>query len=108
MVSNKEILKILSALIFSLAVLMPMGVKTIHLFANHDHKVCVDGSTHLHKKQLECNIYDSHFSSFYFSPHPNFQLESFEPIQTSQTSYLWPEISFESRNYLLRGPPSIA
>lgn len=102
---NKNIFNILSAIVFSLAILMPIGVKTVHLFAQHDHKVCIDGSTHFHAKQLECNIYDFHFSTFCFSPHPNFQLDSLDPIQIGQTSYFRPEITTESRNYLLRGPP---
>lgn len=106
MFCKKETFKSLFAVIFSLAVLMPMGVKTVHLFGDHEHKACTDVSTHFHKKQLECGIQDFHFSSFHFSPQPSFHFESFELIKNGQTSYLWPEISSESRHYLLRGPPT--
>ncbi|QAA80417.1 hypothetical protein EI546_01130 [Aequorivita sp. H23M31] len=100
--------KIFIATIFSFALMFPIAIQTAHALDGHEHQVCNDFSTHLHKKQLDCSICDFHFSSFDFKPQ---QLPEFSYVfgqNTAQNEYREAEILQSAPHFFLRGPPSIS
>ena len=105
MAFKKEIFKIISVAIFSLALLLPTAVKVAHTFEGHEHKACTDLSTHLHEKQLDCSICDFHFSIFDFTPQqqPEFLVEEF--FKKTENLYLLSDFHSNFTHYYLRGPP---
>jgi hypothetical protein len=102
---KKDILQILAATIFSVALLLPTAVSFAHSFDGHEHKACTDLSTHLHEKQLDCSICDFHFSIFNFTPQQLPEFVVFHIFESVETEYLLPEFSLNSSHYFLRGPP---
>ncbi len=108
MTSKKEIFKFIFAAIFSLALLFPSFVQLAHTFEDHKHEVCIDFSVHIHKKQLDCSIYDFHFSLFNFEVDPPFKFAATNSFQTTETHYLLPEFTINAVHYFLRGPPLIS
>ena len=105
MILKKEILNIILAATFSLALLFPTAIKFVHTFENHKHEVCTDFSVHIHKQQLDCSIWDFHFSIFTFETQnlPDFAI--IHRYQTEETNYFLQDFTINKNNYLLRGPP---
>lgn len=105
---KQQPIKIFFATIFSLALLFPIAIQSIHALDGHEHLVCNDFTTHLHKKQLDCSICDFHFSIFDFKPErlPEFlsPVESFK----SETEYQNSEITADAPHFYLRGPPLLS
>lgn len=93
------------AAIFSLALLLPTITQTVHALDGHQHEVCNDFSTHLHKKQLDCSICDFHFSIFDFKvptlPEFIYPDGFYEP----ETVLVSTESSSATTHFFLRGPP---
>ncbi len=102
---KKEIIRNLSATIFSFALLFPTAVKFAHTFEGHEHKACTEFSTHIHKKQLDCSICDFHFSIFDFTPQELPEFAVLNSFQKTETVYLLPEFNLNTTHYFLRGPP---
>lgn len=105
MILKKEILKIILAAIFSLALLFPTVVKLAHTFEGHDHEVCTDFSVHIHKKQLDCSICDFHFSIFSFEAQSLPEFAAIHSFHKTKSFYLLPEFAINKIHYFLRGPP---
>ena len=105
---NKNIIQLLAATIFSLALLLPTAVKFAHIFEGHEHRACTDLSTHLHENQLECSICDFHFSIFNFTPQQFSEFSISHSFKSVETYYLLPEFSKKTTHYLLRGPPALS
>lgn len=105
MILKKEILKIILAAIFSLALLFPTAVKFAHTFEDHDHEVCTDFSVHIHKKQLDCSICDFHFSIFSFEVQKLPEFVVINCLYKTKDLYLHPEFTTNKAYYFLRGPP---
>ncbi len=102
---NKEIVKVFSAAIFALALLLPTVVKFAHTFEGHEHKTCTETSTHIHQKQLDCSICDFHFSLFDFKAQELPEFAVLDGFQKTETVYILPEFRLNSTHYFLRGPP---
>lgn len=102
---KKEILRIVTVAIFSLALLLPTAVKLAHTFEGHEHKACTDFSVHIHKKQLDCSICDFHFSIFDFKPQEVPEFAILHCFQKTETVYLLPKFNKITSHYFLRGPP---
>lgn len=96
------------AAILSALLLLPIAVQTIHAFDGHQHEICYDFSTHLHKKQLDCSIHDFHFSTFNFTPYPLIELIA-PSIFSKVENHLLESIGYAYvANTFLRGPPSLS
>lgn len=108
MILKKEILKVILAAIFSLALLFPTAIKFAHTFEGHDHEVCTDFSVHIHKKQLDCSICDFHFSIFSFKAHNLSEYAIVNSFYETKTIYLLPEFTVNEAHYFLRGPPLLS
>lgn len=104
MFTNKAFI-IITATIFSVALLFPTAIQTVHAFDGHEHIVCHDLTSHLHKKQLDCSICDYHFTLFEFTPqqplefivHPG----NFKAINQYQPTVKIADLT----HFYLRGPP---
>ncbi|MBK5212436.1 MAG: hypothetical protein JJE55_02095 [Flavobacteriaceae bacterium] len=107
-VLKKEILRIVTAAIFSFALLLPTAVKFAHTFEGHEHKACTESSTHIHKKQLDCSICDFHFSIFDFKPQEITEFALLNGFQKTKTVYLLPKFIQNTSHYFLRGPPQFS
>lgn len=92
--------------LLTLVFLFPSILQFEHLFESHEHKVCKENTVHIHQKNLDCSIYDFHFSAF------NFQLISHNVSAAQKADLLRPSCKDEkivktTRYYpTLRGPPS--
>ena len=85
--------------------MFPIAIQTIHAMDGHEHPICNDLSTHLHKKQLDCSICDFHFNIFDFKPQ---QLPEFVGIAINskyEIEYHKSEIPADAAHFFLRGPP---
>lgn len=102
---KREILKIIAASIFALALLLPTVVQFAHSFEGHKHEACIDISTHFHEKQLDCSICDFHFSIFNFTPQQFAELVIQEGFQKTEIPYFVADFTLNSTHYFLRGPP---
>lgn len=96
------------ATIFSVALLFPTAVQLAHSFEGHEHPVCTELGTHLHKAQLDCPIFDFHFSNFTFSFQQLPQFLDVDGYQTVSTVYRLPKIIGRNFHYHLRGPPVLS
>jgi hypothetical protein len=56
-------LKITSSMMM-LTLMLPLSLQFLHIFESHQHKVCDDITTHLHKDAPDCDLCDFHFSPF--------------------------------------------
>lgn len=101
-------IQVFVAAIFSFALLFPIVVQTIHAFEGHEHLICDDYSTHLHKKQLDCSICDFHFFSFDFTPQ-NFS-EVLVAVEIHHVSKLifFAETFAGVPHFQLRAPPFLS
>ncbi|SRX73573.1 hypothetical protein [Aequorivita antarctica] len=104
----KEILRIFTVAIFSLALLLPTAVKFAHTLEGHEHQACTDFSVHIHKKQLDCSICDFHFSIFDFKPQELPEFSVLNGFQKTETVYLLPKFNKNTSHYFLRGPPQFS
>jgi len=53
-----NIAKKCAALLFLGLLLFPVFVQSLHGFANHEHEVCNDLSTHMHNVTTDCDLDD--------------------------------------------------
>lgn len=98
-------IKIFIAAIFSLALLLPMATQAVHALDGHQHEVCYDLSSHLHKKQLDCSICDFHFTNFDFKLQGFPDFIGFNTFNKVESIALFPETSTFLSHFFLRGPP---
>lgn len=100
-----NILRIISAVVLSVALILPITVQFIHIFEHHPHVLCTDYTVHLHEQKTDCPICDFHLSSFTFTPLTSVEIS----IAAINTAVL--EIYFFStqQNFIQhpdsRGPP---
>lgn len=102
---KSQITQFLTATIFSIALMLPAAVQFAHSFEGHKHEVCTDVSSHIHEKQLDCSIFDFHFSIFNFNPQELPEVVTIHSFQNTETLYILPKIEGEYAAYYLRGPP---
>lgn len=107
MFKNKAFI-IIVASIFSFAILFPTAIQTVHAFDGHEHQVCHDLTSHLHKKQLDCSICDYHFTISEFTPQkPIDFLAEIEFLKTPNFYRHTASIT-DLTHFYLRGPPLIS
>lgn len=91
-----------------LVFLFPSLLQFEHLFEAHKHDSCKDVSVHFHEKELGCDIYDFHFSSFSFS----LEISEIKLPQRKnslvQGIYLAPHIQKTHLAFAQRGPPQFS
>jgi len=103
---RNNILRATIATIFIVLVLFPTGIRVFHDMANHEHLVCHDHNTHLHKKQADCSIVLFHFQPFATPLFTN--IISFQAfIKTDFTTFITPSApSLFLSFFNLRAPPA--
>jgi hypothetical protein len=100
--SRNKISAVFLLLLFSL----PIFTQVSHVFSDHDHPICTDVTTHIHKTEKDCSICDFHFVPFSFNALA-FSLESPATPASKQTSFY--QQNLDSKLLLThgqRGPPS--
>lgn len=106
-ISKHFIFKI-STLLLVFALLMPIGVKLMHIFDHHQHEVCNgEFQTHLHKADIECSFQKFKINSAYTIPYFEYV---FLPIQNNHQIYsdAYAFLSdYQQLHFSLRGPPQI-
>jgi len=103
-----RLLKIFIAAIFSLALLLPIFTQTFHALQGHKHEVCVDFSSHLHEKQLDCSICDFHHSNFDFKLYNYSELIVFSTFHKVESVVVLIDSTSLISHYYLRGPPRLS
>lgn len=102
---REQLFRKITSIAFVLALLMPTMVQFAHALEGHEHKVCNNFSTHIHKTKLNCAVCDFHFSTFNYSPENLFAFNKIETFQKTEIEYFFTETTSSSFHYLLRGPP---
>ncbi len=105
--AKRKIISHFLGVILTLVFLFPSLLQFEHLFENHEHLVCKENKVHLHQKNLDCSIYDFHFSTFSFLPIYPISLFVDAPLNetsfsVSQEVYLNPYFHCAQR-----GPPTM-
>ena len=54
----------ISAVLLLVLFLLPIFTQVMHAFSDHDHPVCTDVTTHMHKLEKDCEI-----SAFHYTPY---------------------------------------
>jgi len=104
---TNSISKITASIALTVIILFPLVTQFFHALEDHQHIICTDNSTHLHKSKTDCNICDFNYIPFIYKPLPaiaNKTLIEFKVKNTNPYSYLY----FSNFNLLktLRGPPT--
>ncbi|TXG39408.1 hypothetical protein [Seonamhaeicola maritimus] len=102
-IAFKAIMLLLVAALFT-----PTAIKFAHVFAHHEHKVCVgENSIHFHQIDLDCDFQEFNvhqnatFVSFYFDVLIE---KEYHPEIESQYIFL---SKYQRLHFSLRGPPAI-
>jgi hypothetical protein len=102
---KKQIQQKISAILLTMALLLPIAVQFVHALDEHKHNTCKEVATHLHEKKLDCSICDFHFSTFNFEVITLPELFLSEAFSKHQIAYFSSEKSTVHHHYYLRGPP---
>ena len=106
--SKNHILKYLGVIALVFALMLPTSVEFFHLFENHEHEVCHEQTTHLHKDAPECHSCDFYSSSFqYILPEKYVNTLIFATQSIKVTVPLVALFSKKITLKQLRAPPSI-
>ena len=82
--------------------------RVFHLFENHEHEVCYEQTTHLHKDAPECHTCDFYSSSFqYILPENYLSTLTLLPQNKEVAITVAPLFSKKLTSKQLRAPPSI-
>ncbi|GGD92952.1 hypothetical protein [Planktosalinus lacus] len=95
-----------TALLLTIALLLPFTTEALHLIAHNNHIHCTEtGTTHFHQQELECDLFDFQLSTVFHL----FIFES-EEQQSLNFKSIFPSIEDYYFNSFfitphLRGPP---
>ncbi|QHI35561.1 hypothetical protein IMCC3317_09070 [Kordia antarctica] len=95
----------IAILSLAMLLLLPTATKFLHLFANHEHKVCTDNSTHIHEQIIDCEYLSYHLTpQIEFTPHQH-TLIVIKKIRTQNFNYYAYLSEYQELSFALRGPP---
>lgn len=98
----------LITLVLALALLVPTVYKFAHIFAHHEHDICLgETSTHLHEINTDCDFYKFNLSPSYTIPSFNTELITFQEEHLAIVSQYQFLSKFQKLQTSLRGPPSL-
>jgi len=105
---ENHITKYLGVIALVFALMLPTCVEFSHLFENHEHEVCHEQTTHLHKDAPECHSCDFYSSSFQYILPENY-LNTLVLISQNTKATLTVVALFSKKltSKQLRAPPSI-
>ncbi|MBZ0328690.1 MAG: hypothetical protein K8F54_13875 [Altibacter sp.] len=105
MYCKSNILKITSAVVLTLALLLPAAVQFTHIFEEHPHSLCTDHSVHLHEQETDCPICDFHLSTFTFIPLEQVAASIAAISTKSDSVYVFSAKTNLLQHPVSRGPP---
>lgn len=103
---KKQIVKLLSALVLFIALMLPTFIQFAHVFDIHEHTVCTDQDLHIDQTRVKCEICTIQVSSFDYSFNDNSEILQFEIIVLKQEGFhslIFDALIYNSNP--LRGPP---
>lgn len=96
----------IATLLIVLCLVLPSVVKFTHIFAHHEHEVCLgENQSHFHELDMDCEFYkfnlnhQTTLTNFEFVP-----LEVTHDQEVITSGYLFLS-SFQRLHFSLRGPP---
>lgn len=96
--------------LLAIVVLMfPMVVKSVFIFEEHHHDICIDDQTdsHLHEKDFHCEFYKFNFNqNLFFETTINSYKIAIESYSEITAYYTFLKSHKQSTSYL-RGPPNL-
>jgi menaquinone-dependent protoporphyrinogen IX oxidase len=89
-----------------LSLVSPMALQAVHAMVGHTHVTCTDASTHMHEKDIDCDIHLYQFSSYDFTSFDAILINT--SIYVDNASVLSNQHLISTTRYAhhLRGPPS--
>ncbi len=103
---KRQLGKNIAALLLFVALMLPTAIQFIHMVGGHEHIVCTEQQTHIHKSKVKCEICSFHFTSFNYNiaEYPDLLLPKIPvKIEANFASLLLH--SFKKSNTKLRAPP---
>lgn len=95
----------IATLSMAMLLLLPTATKFLHLFVNHEHKVCTDNSTHIHEQTLDCDYLSYQLTpQIEFTPY-EYTLLEVKNIRTENFNYYAYLSEYQQLGFALRGPP---
>ena len=98
----------ISAMLLLLLFLLPIITPLTHAFSNHEHLVCSDVTTHIHKLEKDCSICDFHITPFTYTSLKEVAEAldvNFKQFTSSYTFGFHSKSLFSRRQ---RGPPALS
>jgi hypothetical protein len=99
----------LSAILLALALLFPFTTEALHILNHHGHQHCTDNTTtHFHKHEFDCEIFDFHLTTVVNLTNDNFNppvFSNYKTIFPHVEEFFLDKVFFQ---YHLRGPPHCA
>ena len=104
---KRQIVKLFSASVLFIALMLPTIIQFVHVFDGHEHFVCTDQDSHVHQTPVDCEIctiqlvpYDSIDLQYAQVSPPEFVVLQVVGLNALQIE----AVSFNSNP--LRGPPT--
>ena len=86
----------------------PSVTKFAHIFAHHEHKLCVaEGTTHIHQVDLDCEFYKFQINKNFTLQDVSVNLFVEKNIYQNITSQYIFVSDYQKLHFSLRGPPQI-
>ncbi len=85
--------------------LFPSLLQFEHVFESHKHEGCQEAKIHFHEKELDCSVYDFHYSSFNYPLFAPIQFFNSTEIHSVEKEVYLPHIEPTPLGFALRGPP---
>lgn len=95
-----------ATLFIVVCLVLPSVVKFTHIFAHHEHEVCLgENQSHLHELDMDCEFYKFNLSHNFYFEIDDFKIDFIIPSQTLNTKYHAYLKSHQQLPTYLRGPP---
>ena len=105
---KQHIISRITTIIIVACLLLPIGVKSAHVFSHHEHEVCIDeNQPHFHEIDMDCEFYKFNLNSNLYVHVHTFEINFEIKTQTVNVkNYLYSKDHQHPSTYL-RGPPCL-
>ena len=96
----------ITTLFIVVCLVLPSVVKFSHIFAHHEHEVCLgENQSHLHEIDMDCEFYKFNLSNSFYFKTEDYKINFNVPSQILNTKYHTYLRSHQQLSTYLRGPP---
>ena len=99
-----------SAIVLTLAVLLPPAAKLSHAFNHHTHEVCENddtSNTHFHQADIDCDFYKFKLTKNQFFVLSKYDEKLELPYSKQELNYYTSFNNYQQLQKFLRGPPQL-